>query len=48
MTLLGSASGDDAPQNTIINYSFGNAPLDELGRLADALQDKKHDELVKR
>ena len=48
MKLLGLDKGADVQQNTIINYSFGNAPLDELGRLADALQDKKHDELVKR
>ena len=48
MKLLGLDKGADVQQNTIINYSFGNAPLDELGRLADALQDRKHDELVKR
>ena len=48
MKLLGLDKGADVQQNTIINYSFGNAPLDELGRLADALQDRKHDEIVKR
>ena len=47
MKLLGLDKGADVQQNTIINYSFGNAPLDELGRLADALQDRKHDEIVK-
>ena len=47
MKLLGLDKGVDVQQNTIINYSFGNAPLDELGRLADALQDRKHDEIVK-
>ena len=46
--LLGLVKGADVQQNTRINYSFGNALLVELGRLADALQDRKHDELVKR
>ena len=46
MRLLGLDKGADVQQNTIINYSFGNASLEELGRLADQLQDNKRKEIV--
>ena len=46
LRLLGLDKGADVQQNTIINYSFGNASLEELGRLADQLQDNKRKEIV--
>ena len=46
MRLLGLDKGADVQQNTIINYSFGNASLEELGRLADQLQDNKRKAIV--
>ena len=46
MRLLGLDKGADVQQNTIINYSFGNASIEELGRLADQLQDNKRKEIV--
>ena len=46
MRLLGLDKGADVQQNTIINYSFGNASLEELGRVADQLQDNKRKEIV--
>lgn len=41
MRLLGLDKGRDVAQQTIINYDFRGARLDELLKVADALQDAK-------
>lgn len=46
MKLLGIDKGNDVPQNSIVNYNFGNANMDELANIADMLQDSKLKELT--
>ena len=46
MDLLGIGKGNDVAQNTIVQYNFGDASVEELARIADALQDGKQKSLV--
>lgn len=46
MDLLGIGNGNDVSQNTIVQYNFGNSSIDDLSKIADALQDNKRNELV--
>lgn len=45
MDLLGIGHGTDVPQNTIVQYNFGNSNIDDLAKLADVLQDNKRNEI---
>lgn len=44
LDLLGITKGNDVPQNTIVQYNFGNASMEELAKMADMLQDNRVDE----
>lgn len=46
MDLLGIGKGNDVAQNTIVQYNFGDASVEELARIADALQDGKQKSMV--
>lgn len=46
MDLLGINKGNDVSQNTIVQYNFGGASLDDLAKVADKLQDNHRQELV--
>lgn len=46
MRLLGIEKGNDVAQNTIINYNFGDANVDELAKMAEMMQDNKLKELT--
>lgn len=39
MDLLGISRGNDVPQNTIVNYNFGDTGIEDLAKIADSLQD---------
>lgn len=41
LDLLGIRNGNDVPQQTIVNYNFGDTGMDELAKLADSMQDRK-------
>ena len=45
MDLLGISNGTDVAQTSIINYNFGESSLEDLAKLADALQDNKKNEI---
>lgn len=45
LDLLGIRNGNDVPQQTIVNYNFGDASLDDLAKVADTLQDSKRMEI---
>lgn len=45
MDLLGIGHGTDVPQTSIINYNFGESNIEDLAKLADALQDNKKNEI---
>lgn len=45
LDLLGIRNGNDVPQQTIVNYNFGDTSLDDLARVADTLQDNKRIEI---
>lgn len=45
MDLLGISHGTDVAQNTIVQYNFGNADIDDLVKVADILQDNKKNEI---
>ena len=44
LDLLGLNRGNDIPSQTVVQYNFGNASMEELARMADILQDQKIDE----
>ena len=46
MDLLGIGKGNDVAQNTIVQYNFGDASVDELARISDALQEGKQKSMV--
>lgn len=43
LDLLGITRGNDIPSNTVVQYNFGNASMEELAKMADILQDNKID-----
>lgn len=46
MDLLGIGRGNDVPQNTIVQYNFGDAGVEELSKIADALQDQHQKKII--
>ena len=46
MDLLGIGRGNDVPQNTIVQYNFGDAGVDELSKIADAIQDQHQKQII--
>lgn len=46
MDLLGIGRGNDVPQNTIVQYNFGEAGVEELSKIADALQDQHQKKII--
>ena len=46
MGLLGIGRGNDVPQNTIVQYNFGDAGVEELSKIADALQDQHQKKII--
>lgn len=46
MDLLGIGKGNDVPQNTIVQYNFGDAGVEELSKIADALQDQHQKHII--
>lgn len=45
MDLLGIGNGNDVAQQTIVQYNFGANGIDDLAKIADALQDNKKMEI---
>ena len=45
MDLLGLGKGNDVAQNTIVQYNFGDTNIEDLAKIADALQDNKFNEV---
>lgn len=46
MDLLGINKGNDLPQNTVVQYNFGDTSIEDLAKLADVLQDNKRKEII--
>ena len=46
MDLLGIGRGNDVPQSTIVQYNFGDAGVEELSKIADALQDQHQKKII--
>lgn len=43
LDLLGLSRGNDIPSQTVVQYNFGNATMEELAKMADMLQDNRID-----
>lgn len=46
LDILGIGKGNDIGTQTIVQYQFNGASLDELGKIADLLQDQKSQEII--